>query len=90
MPAVLEARELWKIYDTGMNRVEALRKVSVSLSAGEMVAVMGPSGCGKTTVLEAVCGLRETNEGQIFLGEEGGLGCPIGPLKDNKIKNNIK
>ena len=45
MTTVLEALDLWKVYETGSNRVEALRKVSVSLEAGEMVAVMGPSGC---------------------------------------------
>ncbi len=67
MPAVLEARELWKIYDTGMNRVEALRKVSVSLSAGEMVAVMGPSGCGKTTLLNCLSGLDDITSGEVFI-----------------------
>ncbi|GIS44563.1 MAG: hypothetical protein Ct9H90mP16_16330 [Candidatus Poseidoniales archaeon] len=41
MTTVLEARDLWKVYETGTNRVEALRKVSVVLEAGEMVAVRG-------------------------------------------------
>ncbi len=71
MPAVLEARELWKIYDTGMNRVEALRKVSVSLSAGEMVAVMGPSGCGKTTLLNCLSGLDDITSGEVFIDGVG-------------------
>lgn len=71
MPAVIEARELWKIYDTGMNRVEALRKVSVSLSAGEMVAVMGPSGCGKTTLLNCLSGLDEITSGEVFIDGVG-------------------
>ena len=58
MTTVLEALDLWKVYETGSNRVEALRKVSVSLEAGEMVAVMGPSGCGKTTLLNCLSGLE--------------------------------
>ncbi|MEE2812808.1 MAG: ABC transporter ATP-binding protein [Candidatus Thermoplasmatota archaeon] len=67
MPTVLEARDLWKVYETGTNRVEALRKVSVVLSEGEMVAVMGPSGCGKTTLLNCLSGLDEITSGEVLV-----------------------
>ena len=70
MPTVLEARELWKVYDTGTNRVEALRKVSVSLKHGEMVAVMGPSGCGKTTLLNCLSGLDEISSGEVLIHDQ--------------------
>ncbi|MDP6907153.1 MAG: ABC transporter ATP-binding protein [Candidatus Thalassarchaeaceae archaeon] len=71
MPAVLEAKELWKIYETGTNRVEALRKVSVTLESGEMVAVMGPSGCGKTTLLNCLSGLDDITSGEVLIDGVG-------------------
>jgi NitT/TauT family transport system ATP-binding protein len=45
--------------------VQALRSVSLRLSAGEVVAVVGPSGCGKSTLLELVCGLQEPDSGTV-------------------------
>ena len=67
MVRVLEAREIWKVYETAATRVEALRDVSVKINEGEMVAVMGPSGCGKTTLLNCLSGLDEVSVGQVFV-----------------------
>ncbi len=77
MPTVLEARELWKVYDTGTNRVEALRKVSVSLKSGEMVTVMGQSGCGKTTLLNCLSGLDDITSGEVLIH-----GQPLSQMSD--------
>ena len=77
MTTVLEARDLWKVYETGTNRVEALRKVSVVLEAGEMVAVMGPSGCGKTTLLNCLSGLDEISAGEVLIQDN-----PLSQLSD--------
>jgi ABC-type lipoprotein export system ATPase subunit len=80
MPTVLEARELWKIYEIGTNRVEALRKVSVKLEEGEMVAVMGPSGCGKTTLLNCLSGLDEISSGEVLVN-----GAPLSSMSDREL-----
>ena len=47
------------------NGVEALRDVSMTLDAGEFVALLGPSGCGKSTLLRLIAGLDSPDDGQV-------------------------
>ena len=47
-----------------------LDEVSFEIPSGRYGLLVGKSGCGKTTVLEAICGLRETSGGGIFLGDD--------------------
>jgi len=51
---VIDIRDLWKIYDTGSTKVEALRGVSLRIAAGEMVAIIGSSGSGKSTLMNVI------------------------------------
>src|SRR5215211_28159 len=68
--AMVEARDLEKTYAAGGVTVHALRGVDLSISRGEMIAVMGPSGCGKTTLLNCLSGLDEFDEGEVLVGGE--------------------
>jgi ABC-type lipoprotein export system ATPase subunit len=74
--AMVEARGVEKEYATGGVRVHALRGVALSISRGEMVAVMGPSGCGKTTLLNCLSGLDEFDRGEVLIGGESISGMP--------------
>ncbi len=64
-PAIVEATGLWKVYEAGKLRVEALRGIDLTVKKGEMLAVMGPSGCGKTTLLNCASGLDDVTKGTV-------------------------
>jgi putative ABC transport system ATP-binding protein len=59
MTAMLELRQVSKVYGSGPAEVQALRKVDLSVAGGELVAVMGPSGSGKSTLLMIAGSLEE-------------------------------
>jgi branched-chain amino acid transport system ATP-binding protein len=52
-------------------RIQALAGVSVTVEAGEIVALIGANGAGKTTTMRAISGLRPVSEGRVvFEGED--------------------
>jgi putative ABC transport system ATP-binding protein len=70
MTAALEAADLYRFYHAGSEETLALRGVSLSVEAGEVVAVTGPSGSGKSTLLACLAGLDEPDGGTVrILGE---------------------
>jgi len=64
----LELRNVSKAYGEGPSQVEALRDVSLSVDAGELVAVMGPSGSGKSTLLTIAGSLEQPSRGEVLVG----------------------
>ncbi len=46
-----------------------LDRIELQIAAGELFFLLGPSGCGKTTLLRAVAGLNEPDEGRILAGD---------------------
>lgn len=65
--AILEAKNLQKIYGSGENEVRALDGVSISVDEGEFVAVVGTSGSGKSTLLNMIGGLDRPSSGSVTI-----------------------
>ena len=65
--SVLALREVSKTYEQDAVVVHALAAVSLSVQAGEMVAVMGPSGSGKSTLLTVAGSLEEPTSGEVLV-----------------------
>ena len=70
MTAPLQADSLYRFYHAGDDETLALQGVSLTVQAGEIVAVTGPSGSGKSTLLACLAGLDEPDGGMVTLGGE--------------------
>lgn len=67
MNAVVELHEVSRAFGAGHTRVVALHPTSLTVGAGEFVAIMGPSGSGKTTLLSLIGGLDRPSSGRIVV-----------------------
>ena len=63
--AVLRLSDVHRVHGDGEAAVHALRGVSFTAYAGELVAVMGPSGSGKSTLLTIAGGLDQPTSGSV-------------------------
>jgi D-xylose transport system ATP-binding protein len=68
MSALLEIRSAAKSYGA----VQALHDASLSVDAGEVVALLGDNGAGKSTLVKAICGVHALDAGELRLG-----GAPV-------------
>ncbi|EHP88534.1 ABC transporter ATP-binding protein [Methanotorris formicicus] len=65
--AIIEGKNIWKIYGTGEAKTYALRGVDIAIDEGEFLAIMGPSGCGKSTLLNILGLLDVPTKGEVHI-----------------------
>ncbi|MFG2026168.1 ABC transporter ATP-binding protein [Streptomyces sp. NPDC048825] len=75
---MLDVRGLKKVYEGSGRRVEAVRDLTFTVDAGELVCLVGPSGCGKTTLLKCMGGLLTPTSGEVVLDGRPVSGPPPG------------
>jgi ABC-type lipoprotein export system ATPase subunit len=76
---LIELAEVRRAFNDGDTRREVLRGISLSVDAGEMVALVGSSGCGKTTLLNVIGCLDDDYQGEAKL-----LGQSLSALDDDQ------
>jgi putative ABC transport system ATP-binding protein len=80
MSAILEARDLVKVYRRGASEVRAVDGISLSVEAGEFMAIMGRSGSGKTTLLDLLGCLLRPSDGELEIDGRSVIGASDGDL----------
>ena len=80
MTTLVELDRAARRFGSGHTEVTALHPTSLTVDAGELLAVMGPSGSGKTTLLSLVGGLDRPTEGRVMVD-----GLDVGAMKPKQL-----
>jgi len=85
--ALIEAKQIFKSYtEPGGIVTEALRGVSLSVTAGDFVAIAGPSGSGKTTLLNLIGALDKPSSGKIYYEGQDITDIPMDSLASFRLR----
>lgn len=77
---LIELKHVDKVYRNGQQLFQALKKVSLSVEEGEMIAIQGKSGAGKSTLLHII-GCVDTFDGGSYILD----GIDVGKLHDRQL-----
>lgn len=82
MSALVEIKDVCKVYNPGENEVRALDHINVTIDEGEFVAIIGQSGSGKSTLMNMLGCLDTPTQGTYFLH-----GKNVSKLKDDELSD---
>lgn len=77
---MIEIKDIWKIYEVGDQKIEALRSVHLDVEKGSFISIVGHSGSGKTTLLSIIGGLTKPTRGAVSIG-----GIDVWSLNDRDL-----
>jgi len=80
MKAIIEMKDVCKIFKDSAQEVRAVNNVSLNVAQGEFTAIVGPSGSGKTTLLNLIGGLDAPTSGSLYVD-----GKDIASLKEREM-----
>ena len=69
--ALIEMRDVVKIYSTAAGEFDALKGINMQVGAGEFVGVVGKSGAGKSTLLNMITGVDNLTSGEVLVNSNG-------------------
>jgi len=62
---MIDIHDIWKVYDVGGQKIEALKSVNLTIEKGSFISIVGHSGSGKTTLLSVLGGLTKPSKGSV-------------------------
>lgn len=74
---MIEIQNVTKNFDQAAGEVNAIRRVSLAVAAGEFLAIQGPSGAGKSTLMLVAGGLQRPTEGRVLIDGQSLYERPI-------------
>ena len=65
---IIEVKDIYKSYESGPQKVEVLKGISLTIARGEVSMIIGPSGVGKSTLLHIIGALDLPSSGEVIIG----------------------
>ena len=69
--ALIEMRNVVKVYSTAAGEFDALKDINLQVSTGEFVGIVGKSGAGKSTLLNMITGVDNLTSGEVIVNSNG-------------------
>lgn len=84
---VVRVENLHKEYQLGQQQVQALKNISLTVRAGEFLAIAGPSGSGKSTLLNIIGCIDTPSSGRLWIDDEDVSGRSPDQLADLRARS---